>query len=200
MVNLTKSLPIRRTVMSHTPPSGPGPQGPQYNPPPGQYPPPGYGQQPPKKSKKKWAIGCGILALLGILLFGGCALLLGTAPSTSNTSPGPQPVESGSNGSGETGDTTSAPTVSLKATATGNATATYGGLNGSSNESFTTEFNQDMTAESGDYVSLTISNSDYDNGSAKVTCQILVNGEVVSEQSGTGTSAYANCSATLPFF
>ncbi|MEX5269058.1 hypothetical protein [Kocuria sabuli] len=186
--------------MSHTPPSGPGPQGPQYNQQPGQYPHPGYGQQPPKKSKKKWAIGCGILALLGILLFGGCAVLLGTAPSTSTTSPGPQPVESGTPGSGETSDTSSAPAVTLKATATGNATAMYGGLNGNSNESFTTEFTKELTAESGDYVSLMVSNSDYDDGSAKVTCQILVNGEVVSEQAGTGTSALANCNTTLPFF
>lgn len=81
--------------MSH-PPSAPGPQGPDYGQqpgpyqgPPGQYPP-GYGQPPQKKSKKKWAIGCLGLIVLAILLFGGCAALLGggaedTAPTPDGT-------------------------------------------------------------------------------------------------------------------
>lgn len=79
--------------MSHNPPSGPGPQGPQYNQQPGQYPPPGYGQQPPqKKGKKKWVIGCLGLIVLAIVLFAGCAALL--TPGATD----PVPVQNGTTG------------------------------------------------------------------------------------------------------
>lgn len=77
-VNVTPSPPTRETVMSHNPTAGPGPQGPQYNQQPGQYPPPGNGQQlPEKKGKKKWALGCLGLFVLVILLFAGCGALMG---------------------------------------------------------------------------------------------------------------------------
>ncbi|MCJ8505784.1 Ltp family lipoprotein [Kocuria flava] len=84
--------------MSSTP-QDPNPQGPDYGRQPGghpgQYPPPGYGQQPPqKKSKKKWAIGCLGLIVLVIVLFAGCSALLGggtddPAPTSGETSSTP---------------------------------------------------------------------------------------------------------------
>lgn len=80
--------------MSHNTPNGPGPQGPEYNQQPGQNPPPGYGQQPPKKSKKKWALGCLGLFILAIILFAGCSALVSggaedPAPAANETSSAP---------------------------------------------------------------------------------------------------------------
>ncbi|MFC4905586.1 hypothetical protein [Kocuria oceani] len=187
------------------PPSGPGPQGPDYGQQPGPYQGqpgqyhPGYGQQPPqKKSKKKWFIGCGVLLVLAIIaLFAGCAALLATADAPGTLEP--QPNNSQSAGGQETENSSEGRQVTLRATATGNAMVTYGGLNGSSSASFTTEWSEEITADPGDFVTMIVSNNDYEDGAAEVTCQIVLDGEVVAEQKGTGTAATASCDGNLPY-
>ena len=137
------------------PPSGPGPQGPDYGQQPGPYQgqpgqyPPGYGQPPQKKSKKKWVIGCLGLIGLAIVLFAGCGALLVGAEDATDTDTTPGTVSTGTSAPAEeedetepsavqTEEVTDAGTITLEATATTTGTVIWGDLDGSTNtEQFT---------------------------------------------------------------
>lgn len=77
-------------------------------------------------------------------------------------------------------------TIVYKATSENGATATYGAINGSSNEEFKGKWEKSTTVTGWDAASLIVSTSDF-TSSQKVTCEIIVDGESVSKQSGDDT-------------
>lgn len=194
--------------MSH-PPSGPGPQGPNYGQQPGPYQgqpgqyPPSYGQPPQKKSKKKWYIGCGLLLLLGILaLFAGCAALLAGAenvtetPATVSTAPATTGSEESS--AVQTEDVSGAGTVTFEATASTNGTVIWGDLDGSTNtEDFTGSWTKEVQLQDDSEIYNVTVTGDFMDDTSEVTCKLYVDGELVDEASGTGSAGSASCSQPI---
>ncbi|MHC6175418.1 DUF308 domain-containing protein [Glutamicibacter sp. X7] len=74
--------------------------------------------------------------------------------------------------------------ITYKATSDGEAEATFGETSGTSNETFTGEWTTDTKVTGWDAASLIVQNTDY-SSDKKVTCEILVDGESVTKQSGT---------------
>lgn len=197
--------------MSH-PPSAPGPQGPDYGQQPGPYQgqpgqyPPGYGQPPQKSGKKKWAIGCGILTLLAILLFGGCAALgIGAATQapaptgeSSDSTGAESATEEAEPSAVQTEDVTDAGTVTLEATASTNGTVIWGDLDGSTNtEQFTGTWTKEIAPKDGALYHVTVT-GDFMDESSEVTCKLYVDGDLKEEATGTGSAGSASC--TQPIF
>ncbi|MGX5357570.1 hypothetical protein [Kocuria sp. KH4] len=212
------------------PPSDPGHQGPdygqqpgpyqgqpgqyqshpgQYQGQPGQYPP-GYGQPPKKSGKKKWAIGCGILTLLAILLFGGCAALgIGAASQSGTTTPGATTDDAATDDAGDAADdaepsavqteeVTDAGTVTLEATASTTGTALWMDLDGSSNtEEFTGTWSKEIPLKDGNETYTLSVTGDFMDENSEVTCKLYVDGELKDEATGTGSAGSASCSQPL---
>ncbi|MGP9651997.1 DUF308 domain-containing protein [Glutamicibacter sp. 287] len=82
--------------------------------------------------------------------------------------------------------------ITYKATSENEADATFGETSGTSNETFTGEWTTDTTVTGWDAASLIVQNSDYMTDQ-KVSCEILVDGESVTKQSGTNM---ATCSGS----
>lgn len=190
--------------MSH-PPSAPGPQGHDYSQQPGPYQgqpgqyPPGYGQPPQKSGKKKWAIGCGILALLAVLLFGGCAAL-GIGAATQTPAPtGESSDTTGADPSAEqTEDVAGAGTVTLEATASTTGTVLWMDMDGSSNtEEFTGTWTKEIPLKDETETYTLSVTGDFMDESSEVTCKLYVDGELKDEATGTGAAGSASCSQPL---
>lgn len=197
------------------PPSGPGPQGPDYGQQPGPYQgqlgqyPPGYGQPPQKKGKKKWVIGCLGLIVLAIVLFAGCGALLVGAEDATDTDTTPGTVSTGTSAPAEeedetepsavqTEEVTDAGTVTLEATATTTGTVIWGDLDGSTNtEQFTGTWTKEIAPEDGALYHVTVT-GDFMDENSEVTCQLSVDGELKEEATGTGSAGSASC--TQPIF
>lgn len=79
-------------------------------------------------------------------------------------------------------------------TTTGPAKVSYWNGDGSSNEDIAADWKKDVTATGFGISSLTVT-GDFLSGSS-VTCEILVDGQSVSKNSGSGTGAMASCSGT----
>lgn len=77
-------------------------------------------------------------------------------------------------------------TIVYKATSENEASATYGAINGTSNEDFKGKWEKTTTVTGWDAASLIVSNNDF-SSSQKVTCEIIVDGKSVSKQSGDDT-------------
>ena len=77
------------------------------------------------------------------------------------------------------------------------AQVTYSTGSGTSNEQTTGAWNKTLeTDESFTIISVSAINADFMKENS-ITCEILVDGESVSQQSGNGKSAMATCSATI---
>lgn len=197
--------------MSQPPNDGPqgNPQQPyphndgQQYPPNNQY---GYGQ-PPKKKRKKWPWILGILVLLAILLFGGCAALIGgamnaaedatNAPATSEpTAAVAAPTAAAETPAASDPEATKAgKTVTLKATSTGDGMVAFGNTSTQSSQSFSGEWSQDLTLEDWvDAATLSVSSATM-GGDSEVTCEIIYEGATVVENTSSGELASASCTA-----
>lgn len=195
-------------------PPNDGPQGDPQQPYPHsdgqQYPPNnqyGYGQ-PPKKKRKKWPWVLGILVLLGILLFGGCAALVGgamnaaeqatnDAPTTVETPAVAAPTaEAETPATSDTEATKAGKTVTLKATSTGDGMVAFGNTSTQSSQSFSGEWSQDLTLDDWvDAATLSVSSAAM-GGDSEVTCEIIYEGATVVENTSSGELASASCTAS----
>lgn len=175
--------------------------GPPYGRPPQQ---PYYPAPPPRgNGALKWVLGCGGLAALVLILLVGCSVIL--TLGSSGTTDAPTSTRPSSEGSAASTDTKSEepsaePRIVLKATATGEGRVSYGGSEGSSDRSFTGEWTHEVSRDGGEYLYLHTHNGNFMDESGEVTCQILVDGEVKSEGSGSGSAGFANCDVFVPFF
>ena len=184
-----------------TPTNGPAgyPQGPDHGAPHQGYPQQGYPQQQPPKKRKKWPWVLGILALLALLMFGGCALLVGGAldaadkatSDTGNTS-APDATSTSPAAAQGVGDA-----IKLSGTATGGASSTYGPLGSASTKDFSGQWAESVTPKNADTYSVTIQDTSGD-AAAKVTCKIAKGEKTLDEQSATGAYSVATC--TQPLF
>ncbi|QIK71968.1 hypothetical protein G7070_06440 [Propioniciclava coleopterorum] len=88
-------------------------------------------------------------------------------------------------------------TIELKVATERGATVTYGTGAGSSNEEIKAAWTKTLqTDKSFEIVSLVVVSSDFTKAN-NVTCEILVDGQSVAQQSGSGTGAMASCTATV---
>ena len=195
-----------------TPTNGPGPEGqPGNNYPQNGYPqqggqgyPPqggqqGYYQEPPKKKRKKWPWIVGILALLLLLLFAGCATLIGGAAKSVNDSiQSSAPTEEGQGDGDEepaSADSKvpgSKDQLKITTTATEAGSVSYGSGGSMSTGEFATEWTKTVTAKRMDFFTVTVQDK---SGApdAKVTCALTRDGKKTDEQNATGAYAVATC-------
>ncbi|CDZ90785.1 MmpS family transport accessory protein [Rhodococcus ruber] len=139
----------------------------------GQYPP-GYYQQPPRKKKWPWIVG-GIV-LFFLLVMGGCMAFVGGVANEIDKEANREVTV----------------TYQVEGTGTG-ASVTYSGrdMNMAQETDVTLPWTKDVTIDGlGKFVSLTVTNNE-DGGS--ITCRILADDAVVSEQTSSGPFASANC-------
>ncbi|WP_454228359.1 hypothetical protein [Propioniciclava flava] len=88
-------------------------------------------------------------------------------------------------------------TIELKVTSERQASVSYAVGSGSSSEETSGSWSKTLQTDRGfEFVSLSAMNAEYSKKNA-ITCEILVDGVSVSQQSGSGTSAMASCSATV---
>jgi hypothetical protein len=76
---------------------------------------------------------------------------------------------------------------------TGEAQVTFGGSGGTSNESFTGQWSGEDQLEGFDVATMSVSGDVMAGGDQALTCEILVDGQPVAEESGTGM---ITCSAS----
>lgn len=87
--------------------------------------------------------------------------------------------------------------IELKVTTKGKAQVTYVTGGGTSSEEIKADWSKTLeTDKSFEIVSVSVINGDFAK-SNNVTCEILVDGQSVEKQSGSGTSAMANCTTTV---
>lgn len=157
-------------------------------------------QQPkPKKSLLKKVLIAGAILLGLLVLLVSCTALLATpsAPPTQTESitegdPVPPPSETENREEGS-----SAYTVTLRATSTSEASVMYGPGGSSSTVDLAPGEQWEVVIENADraeWYTVSVSESTYTDSTAAVSCEILVNGEPVDVQKGTGAGAYTNCS------
>ncbi|MGV0868744.1 MmpS family transport accessory protein [Corynebacterium kalidii] len=146
-----------------------------------QMPPQGYIQAPQKKPWYKRAIIMVPLTLIAlvILFAGGCMALVGTAVNE---------VDKDMNAEHTityqiSGDTTDA-----------NVTYSVGESNTTQENGVASGWSKEVTVTGFWGASLIATNSM--NGGGTITCQILVNGDVINENTATGDYASASCSAS----
>lgn len=165
-----------------------------------------YPPQPQKKPRNPWKIGCLVLVALAILILGGCAVIVGIATSSGDDTESNSSVQPADSPQGEeTADGTASPiaadegdTILLEATTTGStANVSYGPLGTASTADISGEWSEEITEPGDETYSVTVQDMAMDD-SAEVTCRITVNGEVVEENTATGSAAIAMC--TQPLF
>lgn len=183
-----------------TPTNGPDgyPQGPVNG-----APQQGYPQQQPPKKRKKWPWVVGILALLALLLFGGCAVLIGGAlnaadKATNDPSPAvAQPTaEAGTPAATDPAATQAGKTVTLRATSSSDGMVAFGNSSTQSSQNFSGEWSKDLTLEDWvDAATLSVTSATM-GGDNAVTCEIIYNGKVVVKNDSSGDMSSASCTAT----
>lgn len=169
-------------------PHNDGQQYPQNN----QY---GYGQ-PPKKKRKKWPWVLGILVLLGILLFGGCAALMGGAMNAAEEATNDSTSSDSTPAAGGETKEAAGADIELAGTASGAASANYGPLGSASTADFEGSWSATVPELDGETYSVTIQDSSGAED-ASVSCSVSEGGEVVEEQKATGAYSIATCSQPL---
>jgi hypothetical protein len=183
------------------------PYGQQPYPPQG-YPPPGYPPQQPKK-RKVWPWVVGGVILVVILLFGGCLALIGGAANevdkaissaTNTPMETPTPAAPGGGAPAET-DSDDAPasgTVVYEVTSdSGTANnITYFGEDG--NQSQETGAALPWRSKEFDKSKTTLKTVTAQNGGdGTITCKIIVDGKVQTENSSNGQYAVVTCQGKL---
>ena len=182
-----------------TPVNGPGPEGQPENHRPqdgGQQGyQQGYYQEPPKKKRKKWPWIMGAIVLLLILLFAGCAALIGGAAKSVNDSiQSSAPSESAEGGSSD-GAASGKDQLQVDATASESATASYGAGGSMSTAEMGTTWTETVTAKTTDFFTVTVQDKS-GASDAKVTCKLTRDGKTVQEKSATGAYSIATCTDT----
>lgn len=144
---------------------------------PGQppYPP----QQPPKK-RKKWPWILLAIFVVIIAMFGGCAALIG--------------------GAAKSIDDESKSVVSVTYKVTGPATGAL--ITYTINDNITQDNDvalpwEKKTDVTGLAKTVTLSATNGMNDTGKITCQVLVDGKVIIENTASGTGASASCSGSV---
>nr|WP_312964393.1 hypothetical protein [Kocuria rhizophila] len=166
------------------------------------YPQQGYYQEPPKKKRKKWPWIVGAIVLLLILMFAGCAALVGgAAKSVDEAMQSTAPLEStddqaatsgGESAPAETGAAATKDQLTISTSATEAGSVSYGSGGSMSTADFTTKWDKTVTAKRMDFFSVTVQDK---SGApdAKVTCTMTRDGKKTEEQSATGAYAVATC-------
>lgn len=172
---------------------------------------PENGSVPAAKKKKKWPWILGAILLL-LIIIAACS------PKSSNTS---APAESSSTPAAtqeETQEATPAETteaapaeettqadknvrtVELRATSTSTGNVMHGAGGSTNTEQFTGEWNKTVEGvKNTDGYVLTVT-GDFMDQNSKVTCQILVDGKVEDEATGTGSAGGATCTLDPKFW
>jgi hypothetical protein len=86
-------------------------------------------------------------------------------------------------------------TVEYVATTTGAADVSYWTGGGTSTEDVTSEWRKSITSKDINYTSLTVS-GDWSDAAASVSCEILVDGQSIAKNTGSGAGAMASCSGS----
>jgi hypothetical protein len=86
--------------------------------------------------------------------------------------------------------------VQYKVTSSGTATVHYWAPEGSSQTDVTTNWSKDVTSTGYTAASLIVSASDFQDKSASVSCEILIDGKSVAKQTGSGAGATASCTGS----
>lgn len=166
------------------PPYGQQPQGGGYPPQGGGYPPQGGGYPPqggypqPPRKKKVWPWVLGGIALVLLLIIGGCVAFVGTVANEIDK------------------EANREVTVTYEAGGTGTATVTYSGqgMDVGQESDVALPWTKDVALDGlVKYVSLTVM-AGFEGG--QVSCKITVDGKVIAEDQASGQLATANCSGT----
>ena len=86
-------------------------------------------------------------------------------------------------------------TVEYVVTSAGDASVSYWSGNGTSSADITGDWSEEFTVTGPSMASLTVT-GEFTDDSGEVTCEIIIDGETVSENSGSGAGATASCSGT----
>ena len=86
-------------------------------------------------------------------------------------------------------------TVQYKVTTNGPAEVDYSDTNGSKNEQITANWDKEIT-ETGLVFSTLSVMADFENNDAQVSCEIVIDGTIVSQEAASGPGAMAVCSGT----
>ncbi|MGW5318585.1 MmpS family transport accessory protein [Nocardia thailandica] len=146
----------------------------QGQPQPGGYPAPG-GYPPPPRKKKVWPWVLGGIALVFLLIVGGCVAVIGVAANE---------IDKESNRE---------VTVSYEVTGTGSGSVFYSGRNFdvAQETDVTLPWTKTVTMDGLlKVVSLTATNAGADG---EISCRITVGGKVIAEQTANGPYAGATC-------
>ena len=140
-----------------------------------------FPQQPPKK-RKKWPWIVGAVVIVFIAIIGGCAAMVGGVASEFDKA------------------ANSTATVTYRVTGDGAATVTYSDkdFNTAQDTQASLPWEKQVTLTGfGKLASLSATN-DYDAAAGqKITCEILVNGQVKNTQTSSGPMASAHCSYSV---
>ena len=155
-----------------------------------------------KPRKKKWPWILGIIAALLLLILGGCAALIGGASKSVNDAVSEAATSSAATHDGQPAETEKSDTrtIELKATATGTGNVLHGAAGSTNTEQFEGEWSKtinDVPNKDGYVLTVT---GDIMDPNSKVTCQVLVDGKVEKEATGTGSGGGASCILDAKFF
>lgn len=87
-------------------------------------------------------------------------------------------------------------TVEYKVTTDGAASVNYWTPNGTSQAAVTSAWTKDVTSTGFTSALVSVTSSDFQNSSASVSCEIIIDGKSVAKNTGTGAGASASCNAT----
>lgn len=156
----------------------------------GDYPcliqlPPAVNSTPKKGHPWLWFMGGGCLVIL--LIFGGCAAIIGV------TAKGASDAVSSASAEAE-----KVHTIELQATANGEASVNYGPLGSLSNEDFEDEWSKTIEAKGKDTYTIGVSPK-FQSGTDSISCSVIIDGEEVEHEEATGENAHVTCSKPLDY-
>ncbi|MFJ3957114.1 hypothetical protein [Arthrobacter sp. NPDC090010] len=130
-------------------------------------------------------MGLGVLGLLGALLM---ITIFAALTSTVPRAPlGSDPLKSYNE------ERNKEVSVKYVVTTTGAADARYSTPTGSSDVTVSKDFTKEFTAKASDSFRVSANSADYKDANVKISCEIIIDGQSVSKETGEGKSASSSC-------
>ncbi|KHL01003.1 MmpS family transport accessory protein [Sinomonas humi] len=86
--------------------------------------------------------------------------------------------------------------IEYKITTNGAASVNYWTPNGTSQATVSSAWTKDVTSTGFTSALVSVTSSDFQNASASVSCEIIIDGKSVAKNTGSGAGAMASCNAT----